>query len=54
MYCDSENNLLCCFRYNIQYARLDASEADVIAAAKSAEIHDRILTFPDKYESQVS
>ncbi|XP_034235611.1 ATP-binding cassette sub-family B member 6, mitochondrial isoform X2 [Thrips palmi] len=39
--------------YNIQYARLDASEADVIAAAKSAEIHDRILTFPDKYESQV-
>ncbi|KAE8740122.1 ABC-transporter, subfamily B member 03 [Frankliniella occidentalis] len=40
-------------RYNIQYARLNAAEADVIAAAKSAEIHDRILTFPEKYDTQV-
>lgn len=39
--------------YNIQYARLDAPEADVIAAAKSAEIHERIMTFPDQYDTQV-
>lgn len=39
--------------YNIHYAQINAPEADVIAAAKSAEIHDRILTFPDKYDTQV-
>ncbi|CAG4971826.1 unnamed protein product [Colias eurytheme] len=40
-------------RYNIQYGRLGASSADVIAAAKNADIHDRILTFPDAYDTQV-
>lgn len=39
--------------YNIQYARLDAPEADVIAAAKNAEIHERIMTFRDQYDTQV-
>ena len=41
-------------RYNIQYGRVDASESDVIAAAKNADIHQRILTFPDLYNTQVS
>ncbi|KAJ1522945.1 hypothetical protein ONE63_002084 [Megalurothrips usitatus] len=40
-------------RYNIQYARINANEADVITASKSAEIHERILTFPDGYDTQV-
>ncbi|VVC89220.1 unnamed protein product [Leptidea sinapis] len=40
-------------RYNIQYGKLTATSADVIAAAKNADIHDRILTFPDAYDTQV-
>lgn len=40
-------------KYNIQYGRIDAPEADVIEAAKNADIHDRILTFPNGYETQV-
>ena len=41
-------------KYNIQYGRLDAPEADIIAAAKYADIHERILTFPEGYETIVS
>ena len=33
-------------RFNIQYGRVDASDADIIAAAKAAQIHDKIMTFP--------
>ncbi|KAI5644368.1 ABC transporter domain-containing protein [Phthorimaea operculella] len=40
-------------RFNIQYGKQEASTADVIAAAKNADIHDRILTFPDAYDTQV-
>ncbi|XP_072744876.1 ATP-binding cassette sub-family B member 6 [Anoplolepis gracilipes] len=40
-------------RYNIQYGCIDAPEADIIAAAKYADIHERILTFPNGYETQV-
>lgn len=40
-------------RYNIQYGRLNAPAADIISAAKNADIHDRILTFPDAYDTQV-
>ena len=32
--------------YNIRYARPDCSEDEVIEAAKAAEIHNAILTFP--------
>lgn len=39
--------------YNIRYGRLEAPDADVVAAAKSADIHERILTFPEQYETQV-
>lgn len=40
-------------RYNIKYGKLNASSADIISAAKNADIHDRILTFPDAYDTQV-
>ncbi|XP_046747696.1 ATP-binding cassette sub-family B member 6 [Diprion similis] len=40
-------------KYNIQYGKIDAPEADVIAAAKNADIHERILSFPDAYETMV-
>jgi ATP-binding cassette subfamily B (MDR/TAP) protein 6 len=42
-----------CFRYNIQYGRISAPDTDIVAAAKHADIHDRILTFPDAYETKV-
>ncbi|MFZ2469295.1 MAG: ABC transporter transmembrane domain-containing protein, partial [Parvibaculum sedimenti] len=38
---------------NIRYGRPDASEEDVIAAAKAARIHDFIVTLPNAYETQV-
>ncbi|KAK3679379.1 hypothetical protein LTR78_000940 [Recurvomyces mirabilis] len=38
---------------NIKYARLDATEEDVVEACKAAAIHDKIETFPDKYKSTV-
>nr|XP_012152493.1 PREDICTED: ATP-binding cassette sub-family B member 6, mitochondrial isoform X2 [Megachile rotundata] len=40
-------------KYNIQYGRIEAVEADIIAAAKNADIHERILSFPNGYETQV-
>ena len=39
--------------YNIRYGRPDASEAEVIAAAQAAHIHDFIMALPDGYESKV-
>uniref|UniRef100_A0A6M2DCA8 ATP-binding cassette sub-family B member 6 n=1 Tax=Xenopsylla cheopis TaxID=163159 RepID=A0A6M2DCA8_XENCH len=40
-------------KYNINYGRVDAPDTDVIIAAKNADIHERILSFPDGYETQV-
>lgn len=40
-------------KYNIQYGRIEAVDADVITAAKNADIHERILSFPNGYETQV-
>jgi ATP-binding cassette subfamily B protein len=39
--------------YNIRYGRPEASEAEVIAAARAAHIHDFIDSLPQKYESPV-
>lgn len=40
-------------KYNIQYGRISASDDDIVAAAKHADIHDSILNFPDAYETKV-
>ncbi|MCT4609754.1 MAG: ABC transporter ATP-binding protein/permease [Pelagimonas sp.] len=40
-------------RYNIAYGREGASEEQIIAAAKSAQIHDFITALPDGYDTQV-
>lgn len=47
------NNTILLFRYNIQYGKQDSSDMDVISAAKNADIHNKILTFPDAYDTQV-
>lgn len=39
--------------YNIAYGRPDATEAEVIAAAKAAKIHDFITSLPEGYDTKV-
>jgi len=39
--------------YNILYGRADATEAEMIAAAKAARIHDFVLSLPDGYDTTV-
>ncbi|XP_043655583.1 ATP-binding cassette sub-family B member 6 [Drosophila teissieri] len=39
--------------YNIEYAKLGASDEAVYEAARAADIHERILGFPDSYETKV-
>jgi ATP-binding cassette, subfamily B, heavy metal transporter len=40
-------------RYNIRYGRPDATDAEVEAAAKMAQIHDFVMSLPKQYESMV-
>ena len=40
-------------RDNIRYGRLDATDADVEAAARSANAHDFVTAFPDGYDTAV-
>lgn len=40
-------------RYNIRYGRPDATDAEVEAAAKLAQVHDFVLTLPRQYDSMV-
>ncbi len=40
-------------RENILYGRLDASEADMLAAAQAANAHDFIIGFPQQYATVV-
>lgn len=40
-------------RENILYGKLDASEAELIAAARAANAHDFIMAFPDQYATVV-
>ena len=40
-------------RYNIRYGKIDATEHDLVNAASQAQVHDKILKFPDGYETQV-
>ena len=38
---------------NISFGHLDASQEEIEAAAKAADIHDNIMDFPEKYETMV-
>lgn len=40
-------------KYNIKYGRLSADDHDVIVAARNADIHEKILAFPQQYDTQV-
>ncbi|GHE00373.1 metal ABC transporter permease [Defluviimonas sp. 20V17] len=40
-------------RYNIAYGRPDATEAEIVAAAKSAHIHEFIAGLPEGYDTMV-
>jgi ATP-binding cassette, subfamily B, bacterial len=40
-------------RTNLLYARLDATQAEMEAAAKAANIHDFIMGLPDRYDTLV-
>jgi ABC-type transport system involved in Fe-S cluster assembly fused permease/ATPase subunit len=39
--------------YNLKYANPEATDEQVYDACRAASIHDKILTFPDKYETKV-
>lgn len=39
--------------YNLKYANPQATDEDVYAACRAASIHERILSFPDQYNTQV-
>lgn len=38
---------------NIAYGRLDASDREIIEAAKRANIHDYVMTLPEGYDTQI-
>lgn len=40
-------------RYNIAYGRADATEDEIVVAAKAAKIHDFIMSLPEGYETTV-
>ena len=40
-------------RDNILYGRLDATQEEVVEAAKRANIHDYIMTLPEGYDTQI-
>jgi ATP-binding cassette subfamily B protein len=40
-------------RENIAFGRSDASDEDIMAAAKAAQAHDFIMSFPDGYDTHV-
>lgn len=39
--------------YNLKYANQNATDEDVYAACRAASIHDKIMTFPDGYQTKV-
>ncbi|MFO7166862.1 MAG: ABC transporter ATP-binding protein [Chloroflexota bacterium] len=39
--------------YNIRYGRLDATDEEVVAAAKAANAHDFIMRLPEGYETKL-
>ena len=39
--------------YNLKYANQNATDEDVYEACKAASIHDKIMSFPDRYNTKV-
>ena len=39
--------------YNLRYARQEATDDEIYAACKAASIHEKIMSFPDGYETKV-
>ena len=39
--------------HNVRYGRLDASNEEVMEAARKARVHETIMKLPEKYETQV-
>ncbi|KAI0661121.1 hypothetical protein C8Q70DRAFT_932186 [Cubamyces menziesii] len=39
--------------YNIGYGKFGATHDEIVTAAKAAQIHDRIMSFPDGYDTKV-
>ncbi|KAI1786461.1 P-loop containing nucleoside triphosphate hydrolase protein, partial [Ganoderma leucocontextum] len=39
--------------HNIRYGRLDATDEEVMEAARKAHVHDAVLRLPDKYQTKV-
>lgn len=39
--------------YNLKYANQSATDEDVYAACRAASIHDKIMAFPDQYQTKV-
>lgn len=39
--------------YNLKYANVDATDKDVYDACRAASIHEKIMNFPDGYDSRV-
>ncbi|KAG8719648.1 Iron-sulfur clusters transporter atm1, mitochondrial [Ceratobasidium sp. 394] len=39
--------------HNIRYGRLDATDEEVMVAARKANVHDTIMRLPDKYATKV-
>ncbi|CAG7835547.1 unnamed protein product [Allacma fusca] len=40
-------------QYNIKYGRIESDDADMIEASRGAHIHDKICTFPQRYDTTV-
>ena len=40
-------------RENIRLGRLDATEEEIMSAAKEANVHDFIMGLPDKYDTKI-
>ncbi|VVC38664.1 ABC transporter-like,ABC transporter, conserved site,Mitochondrial ABC-transporter, N-terminal five TM [Cinara cedri] len=40
-------------RFNISYGKVDANDSEIMNSAMAAEIHERIMKFPDLYDTQV-
>ncbi len=40
-------------RTNLTYAKMDATQAEIEAAARAANIHDFVMGLPDRYDTTV-